>query len=220
MQLCVGTMIAMDVPTTVRSYITHKKKGAALPDVVRRWTVPAVIGVVVGSVIAAFAPSSVMKVAFIVFTFIIGGKMLFGKDSWRLGDDLPRGPLMWFYGALLGLASSLIGVSGGSISNLVLSLYGKPIHNAVATSAGIGVPITIVGAIGYVLAGLSYVDRLPPLSIGFVSLIGLALMAPVSSFTASYGARLAHHLKKRHLEIAFGVFLLAVGLRFVASLVF
>ncbi len=143
--------------------------------------------------------------------------MLFGKDSWRLGDDLPRGPLMWFYGALLGLASSLIGVSGGSISNLVLSLYGKPIHNAVATSAGIGVPITIVGAIGYMLAGLSYVDRLPPLSVGFVSFIGFVVMAPVSSFTASYGARLAHRLQKRQLEIAFGIFLLAVGLRFIAS---
>ena len=96
------------------------------------------------------------------------------------------------------------------MSNMILTLYGKPIHNAVATSAGLGVPITIAGTIGYMLAGLPQQALMPPLSIGFVSLIGVALMAPVSSFTATYGARLAHRLPKRQLEIAFGLFLLLV----------
>ena len=106
------------------------------------------------------------------------------------------------YGFLIGLASSLMGVSGGSMSNMILTLYGKPMHSAVATSAGLGVPITIAGTIGYMLAGWPQQALLPPLSIGFVSLIGVALMAPVSSFTATYGARLAHGLPKRQLEIA------------------
>ena len=85
-----------------------------------------------------------------------------------------------------------MGVSGGSVSNMILTLYGKPMHNAVATSAGLGVPITIAGTIGLMLAGWPNLALLPPLSIGFVSLLGFALMAPVSSFTATYGARLAH----------------------------
>ena len=110
------------------------------------------------------------------------------------------------------------GVSGGSLSNIVLTLYGKPIHNAVATSAGLGVPITIVGTLGYILAGLHDQALLPPLSLGFVSLIGVAVMAPVSSFTAPYGARLAHILSRRTLEIAFSIFLVLVSLRFVVSL--
>jgi uncharacterized membrane protein YfcA len=59
---------------------------------------------------------------------------------------------------------------------------------------------------------------MPPLSIGFVSLLGVALMAPVSSFTAPYGARLAHRMPRRRLEIAFGIFLLAVSARFLFSL--
>jgi uncharacterized membrane protein YfcA len=101
---------------------------------------------------------------------------------------------------------------------MILTLYGKTIHQAVATSAGLGVPITIAGTIGYMLAGLPQQSLMPPLSIGFVSLIGFALMAPVSSFTASYGARLAHALPKRKLEIAFGIFLLLVSVRFIASL--
>jgi uncharacterized membrane protein YfcA len=92
-------------------------------------------------------------------------------------------------------------------------------QRAVATSAGIGVPITIAGTIGYVLAGWRHIDQLPPLSIGFVSIIGVVLMAPVSSYTASYGVRLAHWLPRRKLEIAFGVFLTLASIRFLLSLV-
>src|SRR5947209_13417069 len=51
MQLCVGTSLAIIIPTTVRSYLTHRAKGAVLMDVLRIWAVPAVAGVVVGSVI-------------------------------------------------------------------------------------------------------------------------------------------------------------------------
>ena len=75
---------------------------------------------------------------------------------------------------------------------MVLTLYGQPLHNAIATSAGIGVPITVAGAIGYVLAGLPHQAQLPPLSIGFVSIIGVALMAPIASLVAPFGARLSH----------------------------
>jgi uncharacterized membrane protein YfcA len=81
------------------------------------------------------------------------------------------------------------------------------------------VPITIAGTIGYMLAGWPHMARLPPLSIGFVSLIGFALMAPVSSYTASYGVRLAHWLPRRKLEIGFGCFLILVALRFIVSLI-
>jgi len=112
-----------------------------------------------------------------------------------------------------------MGISGGSLATMVLTLYGKPIHNAVATSAGIGVPISIAGALGYVAAGLPHQALLPPLSLGFVSLIGVAAIAPISSWIAPLGARLAHALPRRWLEIAFGSFLLLAAGRFVASLI-
>ena len=80
-------------------------------------------------------------------------------------------------------------------------------------------PITIAGTIGYMLAGWPYTAQLPPLSIGFVSVLGFVLMAPVSSYTTSYGVRLAHWLPRRKLEIAFGIFLILVALRFIVSLV-
>jgi uncharacterized membrane protein YfcA len=218
MQLCIGTSIAIIIPTTIRSYAAHKARGAVVPDVVRLWAAPAIVGVLLGATLAAFAPGWVFKVAFVVLALFIAFRMLFARDNWRLGSDLPKGPLMRFYGFLVGLASALMGVSGGSVSNMVLTLYGKPIHSAVATSAGVGVPITIAGALGYMVAGWPHMAALPPLSIGFVSLIGFVVMAPVSSFTASYGARLAHWLPRRRLEIGFGCFLILVSLRFVVSL--
>lgn len=219
MQMCIGTSLAIIIPTTVRSYIGHMKKGAVIPQVVRLWALPAVIGVAIGSVTASFAPAAVFKIAFVVFASFISTKMLFGSDRWNLGSELPGRTTLTAYGFITGLFASLVGVSGGAVSNAVLTLYGQPMQRAVATSAGIGVPITVAGTIGYMLAGWPHMAQLPPLSIGFVSAIGFVLMAPVSSYTASYGVRLAHWLPRRKLEIAFGCFLLLVGARFIVSLI-
>jgi uncharacterized protein len=218
MQLCIGTSLAIIVPTTIRSYFAHRERGEGIREVVRQWAAPAIVGVATGSLLAAVAPGVLFKIAFVVLVSIIAVKLIFGRDSWRLGDDPPGRPAMTVYGFLVGLFSSLVGVSGGSLSNLVLTLYGKSIHNAVAISAGLGVPTATAGAVGYALAGLRHQAQLPPLSIGFVSVIGVVLMAPVSSFFAVYGARLAHAMSRRALEIALGLFLLAVALRFLISL--
>jgi uncharacterized membrane protein YfcA len=219
MQLCVGTSLGIIVPTNFRSFLAHRARGAVLMDVVRLWAVPAIVGVAVGSLVAAFAPAAVLKIAFVVIAAVISFKLLVGGDTWRIAAQLPGQPLTSLYGFGVGLGSSLMGISGGSMATMVLTLYGTPILNAVATSAGLGVPITMAGVIGYMLAGWRHAALLPPLSIGFVSLIGVLLMAPIASLAAPYGARLAHALPRRRLEIAFGIFLLLVSLRFLASLV-
>ena len=218
MQLCLGTSLAIIVPTTIRSYRVHAAKGFVIPGVIRQWALPAVLGVACGAVIAAFAPAPVLTLAFVVIATFIAIKLLFAGDRWNLGTELPGVVPMGLYGFGIGLGGSLMGVSGGALSTIVLTLYGRPIHNAVATSSGIAVPITIAGTIGFMLAGLPHQAQLPPASLGFVSLIGLAVMAPVSSFVAPYGARLAHRLPRRTLEIAFGCFLELVALRFLVSL--
>ena len=220
MQLCVGTSLAIIVPTSIRSYLAHRAKALVMTEIIRAWAVPALLGVGVGSVIAAFAPPAVFKIAFVVIASMIAFRLLFAREHWRLGVELPGPFVMRVFGFLIGLASSLIGVGAGGITNAVLTLYGKPLHNAVAVSAGLGVPVTIAGTVGYLIAGWRYQALMPPLSIGFVSLIGFALMAPVSSYVAPIGARLAHRLSKRWLEVAFGIFLLTMAMRFLAGLVF
>lgn len=219
MQLCIGTSLAIIVPTALRSYRAHNAHGLVLPDIVRRWALPSMVGVVVGSALAAVAPPDLFKAAFVLIACLIAAKLLFGGDAWALGEELP-GPLpMAGYGFVIGLSSSLMGISGGSLVTMVLTLYRKPIHNAVATASGLGVPITLAGSVGYALAGLPHQALLPPASIGFVSIIGVALIAPLSSLVAPLGARLAHLLSKRRLEVAFGLFLLLVAARFLVSLI-
>ena len=219
MQLCIGTSMAVMLPTALRSYRAHKARGAVIPEVMQIWTWPIVAGVVLGSAIAAVAPSAIFKIAFVVIAAIIVGKMWFISDRWQIAPDLPGRPAMASYGFAIGLGSSLMGISGGSPATLVLTLYNKPIHQAVATSAGVGVPIAITGTIGYLLAGLPHLAQLPPLSLGFVSLVGVVAIAPISSLTAPWGARLAHTLPRRWLEIGFGCFLLVVACRFLATLI-
>lgn len=167
---------------------------------------------------AAVAPAWVFKLAFVIMATLIAIKLLWGHDSWKISDELPGPVLFSVYGIVVGLYAALMGVGGGSVATAVLLLYGKPIHTAVALSAGIGVIIATVGTLGFIVAGLPYQATLPPLSLGFVSLIGVGLMAPIAGFVAPYGARLAHNLPRRKLEIAFGCFLLLVGTRFLISL--
>lgn len=218
MQLCVGTSLAIIVPTSLRSFIAHRAKGNLPVEIIRRWAPSVIVGLVVGAVIAAFAPSWVFKLMFAVVTSLIAVRMLFGNDKWRLGDTLPGMGLMSVYGFVVGLYSAVMGVGGGSVATLVMMLYGTPIHVAVGISAGIGVLISVLGTIGFVIAGWPQQALMPPLSVGYVSLIGVALMAPVAAYVAPYGARLAHRLPKRRLEVAFGLFLLAVAVRFLISL--
>ena len=218
MQLCIGTSIAIIVPTAVRSYQAHRAKGLVIPGVLRSWTLPAVVGVAVGSVAAALAPPGVFELAFVVIAGIIAAKFLAGREDWVVVRRLPSRLAMTAWGFVIGLASSLMGISGGSLGTMMLTLCGKPLHNAVATSAGIGVPITIAGTLGYMLAGLPHQAQLPALSVGFVSVIGVALIAPISSYVAPFGARLAHALPRRWLEVTFGSFLLIASVRFLAAL--
>jgi uncharacterized membrane protein YfcA len=217
-QLCVGTSLAVIIPTSIRSYLAHRAKGTLPVGVLKGWIVPVAIGVVIGSLLAAVAPAAVFKAFFAIMVFLVGAKFLFAREDWRISETLPGRPLMSAYGVFIGFYSAMMGVGGGSVSTLVLSLYGQPIHAAVGISAGVGVVISSVGAIGFILAGLPYQNLMPPLSIGYVSLIGLALMGPVSAFFAPYGARIAHAMSRRRLEIAFGVFLWLIGLRFLWSL--
>jgi uncharacterized membrane protein YfcA len=218
MQLCIGTSLAIIVPTTVRSYLGHKKKDSVIPQVLRVWMLPSIAGVAIGAAAASFAPSAVFKIAFFVFASFISVRMLWIGDRWSLGKQLPGKGLLSLFGFITGLFASLVGVSGGAVSNAVLTLYGQPMQRAVGTSAGIGVPITIVGAAGYAIAGWPYIAKLPPGSIGFISVIGFVLMAPVSSYMTVHGVRLAHWLPHRKLEIGFGIFLMLVSLRFLATL--
>jgi uncharacterized membrane protein YfcA len=219
MPLVVGTSLAVIIPTSIRSYRAHLAKGLVDTSIIKIWAVPVVLGVLGGSFIARYAPPDVFKAVFVAVAFASAMRLLFASDRWKLGDDMPGPFLMRIYGLIIGVLSALMGIGGGQLSSLFMTFYGRPIHQAVATSSGLGVLISIPGALGYIYAGWPKMDILPPLSLGYVSFIGFLLFIPTSIWTAPIGARLAHRLSKRRLEVAFGIFLLLVCARFFWSLI-
>ena len=134
-----------------------------------------------------------------------------------MGDAIPGNPLRSAIGAGIGFFSTLMGIGGGVINNTFMTLYGRPIHQAVATSSGMGVLISVPGVFGYIWAGWGSED-LPLLSTGYVNWIAVLLMIPITVFAAPLGVKVAHALNKRQLETGFGLFLLLVSLRFFVSL--
>jgi uncharacterized protein len=226
MPLCIGTSLAIIIPTSIRSYRAHLARGAVDMEVIRAWWLPVLAGVIAGSVTARYAPERLFKIVFVLVAYSAAARLMLARETWKFGDDLPKGPLMKAFGFLVGLLSTLMGIGGGLFANLLMTFYGRPIHQAVATSSALAVLISIPGALGYVYAGWPAAAHYPdvaalqlPFALGYVSLIGAVLVMPTSLLTAGLGVRVAHALSKRTLEVAFGCYLLIVGSRFVLSLI-
>lgn len=225
MPLCIGTSLAIIIPTSIRSWRAHHARGAVDHAIIRHWWLPVLAGVVLGSVIARYAPERLFKIVFVAVAWSAAARLLLGKDSWRLGEEMPQGALMKAYGFVIGLLSTLMGIGGGLFSNLLMTFHGRTIHQSVATSAALAVLISIPGALGYVYAGWPAAAAYPavvplqwPFALGYVSLIGAVLVMPTSLMVAPLGVRAAHAMSKRTLETAFGCYLFIVGSRFVIAL--
>ncbi|HEY5019440.1 MAG TPA: sulfite exporter TauE/SafE family protein [Steroidobacteraceae bacterium] len=227
MPLCIGTSLAIIIPTSITSFRAHFNRGAVDMVILKQWWLPVVIGVLAGSVTARYAPERLFKIVFVMVAYSAATRLLLARDSWKIGEDFPKGPLMKLYGFFVGLLSTLMGVGGGLFLNLLMTFYGRPIHQAVATSSALAVLISIPGAIGYVYAGWPAAAHYPgvaalqlPFAIGYISLIGAVLVMPTSLLIAPLGVRVAHAMSKRTLEMAFGCYLLIVATRFVISLLY
>ena len=226
MPLCIGTSLAIIIPTSISSWRAHYKRGAVDMEILKAWWVPVLVGVVAGSVTARYAPERLFKIVFVAVAYAAAARLLLARETWKFGDDFPKGLLMNAYGFIVGLLSTLMGIGGGLFSNLLMTFYGRPIHQAVATSSALAVLISIPGALGYVYAGWPAAARFPdvvalqwPFSIGYVSLIGAVLAMPMTLLTAPLGVRAAHAMSKRTLEMAYGAYLVIVGSRFAISLI-
>src|SRR4029077_13894056 len=179
MPLCVGTSLAIIIPTSIRSHRAPFARGAVDMEILKAWWLPVLIGVIAGSVTARYAPERLFKIVFVVVAWSAAARLLLTRASWKFGDDLPKGPLMKVYGFIVGILSTLMGIGGGLFSNLLMTFYGRPIHQAVATSSALAVLISIPGALGYVYAGWPAAARFPeiaalqlPFTFGYVSPIG------------------------------------------------
>ncbi len=216
MHLALGTSLAIIVPTSIRSFAAHRQRGAVDLDLLRSWIVAVPLGTLIATVVAAWASSRELRLIFAVIALALALRMILNRATWRLGEDLPGNPAKFLVGTAIGVLSGLMGIGGGVLNNTFMTLYGRSIHQAVATSAGVGVLISIPGLVGYVCGGWGE-PGLPPFSTGYINWLAVALLIPVTLLAAPYGARIAHALSRRQLEIGFALFLIAVSLQFFAS---
>ncbi|MGE0053509.1 MAG: sulfite exporter TauE/SafE family protein [Hyphomicrobium sp.] len=217
MHMVLGTSLAVIVPTSLRSFSGHYAKGAVDMDIWRRMAPWVAAGVVLGVLTAKLSSTAGLKWVWIVSGTVIAMKFAIGRDDWRLGQQIPKSKGVEAAALIIGLISALMSIGGGMFIVSLLTLYGVPIHRAVATSAGFGPVIAVPGTLGFMLAGWGVPLR-PPYSIGYVNIPAALLIMPTSMYAVPLGVKAAHALSKRKLEIAFAVFLFCVVGRFLYSL--
>lgn len=217
MHLAVGTSLATIVATSMRSMRAHRAKGAVDADLLRGLALPIIAGVVLGSLIAGGVDGGALMAVFASVALIVAIHMAFGRESWRIADDFPAGFTRAAIGAVIGLISVLMGIGGGTLGVPILNLYNIPIHRAVGTATGFGLIIAVPGTIAMMMNGWG-APGLPPFSLGYVNLIGFALIVPTTILAAPWGARIAHAISRPALRRAFAVFLALTSLRMMGDL--
>jgi uncharacterized protein len=217
MHLALGSSMAIVVSTSIRSFRAHHQRGTPDIALLRSWIRAVPLGVLAAALIVSSISSFGLRFVFAIISVIVGLKLLLSRDSWRLGDHLPENPIRFVVGASIGLVSTLMGIGGGVLNNTFMTLFGRAMHQAVGTSAGVGVLIAIPAMLGYVWAGWGR-GGLPPYSTGFVNWMTVLLIIPLTLIVTPYGVRLAHALSRQTLERTFGAYMLFVAARFFWSL--
>jgi len=204
--VAVATSLSTIMATAWRSLSTHAKAGAVDFEVLKSWTPWIALGALAGAIIAGFVDGEVLLLVFGGGLMLIAANMAFGRDTWRVAQGMPTGVGRGAIAIVIGALSAMMGIGGGAFGVTVMTLCGRPIHQAVATASGFGAAIAVPAALANVATGWN-APGLPPLSAGYVNLPGFVIVALLTSLTAPIGARLAHRLDRIRLKQFFAAFL-------------
>lgn len=215
MHIALGTSLASIMFTSISSFMSHHRRGAVDWDIVKKIVIGILVGTFLGTFVASRLPSDFLKVFFCVFLYAVATQMILNKKP-APSRSLPGMAGMLGVGSTIGVISSLVGIGGGSLSVPFMLWCNVPAHRAIGTSAAIGFPIAIAGALGYILNNLK-VENLPDYSLGYVYLPALLFVVCASVLTAPLGARLAHALPVDSLKKIFALFLYLVATKMAWS---
>lgn len=211
MQMCLATSLATIIVTSVRSVLSHNRKGAVDWTILRGWAPGIALGAVAGVLVAAALRSDMLQALFGVLGIVIGLYLGLGKSEWRLGEAMPGGIKRALMSPVVGFLSVLMGIGGGSFGVPLMSLYNTPIHRAVATAAGFGVIIAVPSVAGFLLLPVEAASR-PPYTVGAVNIPAFLVVIAMTLMTAPLGVKLAHAMDPKPLKRVFALFLILVAL--------
>lgn len=212
MHAAVGTSLATIIPTSILSSRAHRKRGSLDMALIQRLMPSVIVGVIVGSVASRFLSGASLTAVFACMALLVALNMAFKRDGFALRDGLPGPVGTALMGSGIGGVSTLMGIGGGTLSVPILNALRVPMHTAVGTGAMLGMVISVPGALAFVLNGLDVPLR-PPLSLGYVNLLGMALIVPATMATTGWGATLAHRIDAKRLRQVFAAFLALTALR-------
>lgn len=211
MQVCLATSLATIIVTSMRSVLSHHRKGAVDWQILRTWAPGIAIGAVLGVIVASGLRSGTLQGIFGTLALCIGIYMTFGRTHWRLGEAMPGGIVRALMSPAVGFLSVLMGIGGGSFGVPLMSLHSVPIHRAVATAAGFGAAIAVPSVIGFLMLDIAPEGR-PLYTLGAVNGPAFLIVVMMTLLTAPLGVRLAHAMDPKPLKRVFGVFLTLIAL--------
>ena len=217
MLVATATSLATIVPTSISSIRSHNKKGNVDFDLLKRWSIFILIGVLLGSWLVTRVEGTVLTILFGVIATLSALNMLFRTGKSALYQQLPNTAGQTVMGTSVGFFSAMVGIGGGTISVPLLTLYNYPTHKAVGTAAAIGLIISLPGALTMLILGGTPTDA-PVGTFGLVNLIGFICIVPLTVLFAPIGASLAAKLDAVKLKKIFALVLLFTGLRMLVQL--
>ena len=210
--VAIGTSLATIIVTSLRSVHAHAQRGAVDFDILKTWAPWLVLGVSGGLLLASAVDGTMLTLIFGVGVLIMGVHFVspLYKPKETEPRPIPGGPFRAGTASFLGGFSALLGIGGGTIAVLVMTAFGRPIHQAVATAAGFGAIIAVPGAIGFAIIGMN-MEGLPPFSFGYINILGALAISAMTFITAPLGAKAAHALNAAMLKRVFGFYLVFTG---------
>jgi uncharacterized protein len=220
MHLALGTSLATIIVTSISSLMAHNKKGGVMWPVFKNLAPGLALGCFLGAGIAGQISGLYLQLIVGVFLLWVAYKMFFGgkkqvaSHASGANTALPSKPKQLAAGGVIGVASAIFGIGGGSLTVPYLTRYNVVMQKAVGTSAACGLPIAIAGALGFMFFGIQQQVDVPN-TIGFVHIYAFLGIASMSFFTAKVGAKVAHMLSPPLLKKCFSVLLFVVGIYFL-----
>jgi len=213
MHLAVGTSFAIIIPTSTVSVLTHHKFNAVDFNVVKNYGIFVVIGVIIGTIFAATLKTKSLVLFFSTVILFLGIYLLLIKEREQNIISEMKLYLRFVLGSIVGFISAIMGIGGAIMNVPILKFFGYSINKAIGSAAAIGFLIALFGATGFLISG-KFLNSDLPLSIGFLNIPAFLVFIPITTFMARIGAKTVHRIDKRKISKFFGIFLLAISLKF------